>query len=31
MFNAMMGPGAGGTETISMSQNSIGVQYAWRW
>lgn len=31
MFNAMMGPGAGGTETIYMSQNSIGVQYAWRW
>ncbi len=31
MFNAMMGPGAGGTESIYMSQNSIGVQFAWRW
>jgi long-chain fatty acid transport protein len=30
MFNALMGPGAGGTETIRMSQNSLGVQVGWR-
>jgi long-chain fatty acid transport protein len=27
MFNSILGPGAGGTEKISMSQNSLGI--AW--
>ncbi len=27
MFNAILGPGAGGTETISMYENSLGI--AW--
>jgi len=31
LFDALMGPGAGGTETIRMSQQSIGIQYGWHW
>lgn len=31
MFDALMGPGAGGTETVKMSQQSLGVQFGWRW
>ena len=31
LFDALMGPGAGGTETIKMSQQSLGVQFGWRW
>ncbi|MDO8251082.1 MAG: outer membrane protein transport protein [Rhodoferax sp.] len=31
MFDALMGTGAGGTETIKMSQQSIGIQFGWRW
>jgi hypothetical protein len=27
MFNAILGPGAGGTEQISMYENSLGI--AW--
>jgi long-chain fatty acid transport protein len=30
-FDALMGPGAGGTETIRMSQQSIGIQFGWHW
>lgn len=30
LFDALMGPGAGGTETIKMKQQSIGIQYGWR-
>ena len=30
LFDTLMGPGAGGTETISMGQQSIGVQYGWK-
>jgi long-chain fatty acid transport protein len=31
MFDSLMGPGAGGTETVKMSQKAIGIQYGWRW
>lgn len=31
MFDALMGPGAGGTETVKMSQQALGIQYGWRW
>ena len=31
LFNAIAGPGAGGTETIQMSQQAFGIQYGWRW
>jgi long-chain fatty acid transport protein len=30
LFNALAGPGAGGRETITMSQNSLGVAYGYR-
>lgn len=30
-FDALMGPGAGGTETIKMSQQSLGIQFGWHW
>lgn len=30
LFNALMGPGAGGTETVRMSQKSLGVQFGWK-
>jgi long-chain fatty acid transport protein len=30
MFNAILGPGAGGTETIQMHQNSLGVAFGMR-
>ena len=30
LFDALMGPGAGGQETIRMRQQSLGVQYGWR-
>jgi long-chain fatty acid transport protein len=26
-----MGPGAGGTETIKMSQQALGFQFGWKW
>jgi long-chain fatty acid transport protein len=31
MFNALMGAGMGGTETARMHQNSLGVQFGWRY
>ncbi len=31
LFNAIAGPGAGGTETVKMSQQALGIQYGWRW
>lgn len=31
LFDSLMGPGAGGTETVKMSQKAIGIQYGWRW
>jgi long-chain fatty acid transport protein len=31
LFNALMGPGAGGTETISMGQQSLGIQFGWKY
>lgn len=31
MFDALMGPGAGGTETIKMSQQALGIQFGWHW
>lgn len=30
LYNTLVGPGAGGTETVKMSQQSIGIQYGWR-
>ncbi len=30
LFDKLMGPGAGGTETIKMKQQSLGIQYGWR-
>jgi len=31
LFNSLMGPGAGGTETIKMSQQALGFQFGWKW
>lgn len=31
LFNGLVGPGAGGTETIRLKQNSLGVQFGWRY
>lgn len=31
IFNGLVGPGAGGNETIGMRQNSLGVQLGWRY
>ena len=31
LFNALAGPGAGGTETVKMSQQALGIQYGWHW
>lgn len=31
MFNSLAGAGAGGTETVRMSQQSLGVQYGWKY
>lgn len=31
MFNSIAGAGAGGNETIKMSQQSLGVQYGWKY
>jgi len=28
LFNSVLGPGAGGTETISMYQNSLGIAWS---
>ena len=28
LFNGVMGPGVGGTETISMHENSFGVSWS---
>ena len=28
LFNAVLGPGAGGNETISMKQTSVGLAWA---
>lgn len=30
LFNALQGPGAGGNETIYMSQRSLGIQFGWK-
>lgn len=30
MFNSLAGPGVGGTEAVKMSQQSLGLQYGWR-
>ena len=30
LFNSLAGPGAGGQETITMSQNSLGIAYGYR-
>lgn len=30
LFNAVLGPGAGGSETISLSENSLGIAWAWK-
>ena len=30
LYNNLIAPGAGGTETVRMSQQSIGIQYGWR-
>ena len=31
MFNSIAGAGAGGNETIKMSQQSLGVQFGWKY
>ena len=31
LFNSLVGPGAGGAETIRLKQNSLGVQFGWRY
>jgi long-chain fatty acid transport protein len=31
LFNSLMGPGAGGTETVQMSQQALGFQFGWKW
>jgi hypothetical protein len=31
LFNLLMGPGAGGVETIKMSQQALGFQFGWKW
>jgi long-chain fatty acid transport protein len=31
LYNALMGPGAGGNETVRMKQQAIGVQFGWRY
>jgi long-chain fatty acid transport protein len=30
LYDSLMGPGAGGTETVKMSQQAMGVQVGWR-
>jgi len=30
LFNAVLGPGAGGNETISMKETSLGVSWGWK-
>ena len=30
-FDSVMGSGAGGTETIKMSQQALGFQFGWKW
>jgi long-chain fatty acid transport protein len=31
MFNSIAGAGAGGNETIKMSQQSLGIQFGWKY
>lgn len=31
LYNTLMGPGAGGTETVKMSQQALGFQFGWHW
>jgi long-chain fatty acid transport protein len=31
LFNAVLGPGAGGSEKIGMKQTSIGLSYSWKY
>lgn len=31
LFNGLVGPGAGGNERINLKQNSLGVQFGWRY
>jgi long-chain fatty acid transport protein len=31
LFDSLMGPGAGGLETIKMSQQALGFQFGWKW
>jgi hypothetical protein len=30
MFDGIAGAGAGGKETIKMSQQSLGIQFGWK-
>jgi long-chain fatty acid transport protein len=31
LFDSLMGSGAGGVETIKMSQQALGFQFGWKW